>query len=421
MKKGIIIFGAGVEGCQALQLIGRDRVQYFVDNNMELWGKRIENIEIISCDRLKVLPKNYCIVIATHKYYEEIKEQLNSIHITNFFNVYQFLIKEKFELSQSKTSRIILMNTHDKTNVGDHLISVAERLFFEQYLPNYEVIEIPANYINNNLLDLKVFIRPTDVLAITGGGFLGSMWLDSGENNVRKIVREFTDNKVIIMPQTMYFEDTKDGGEQEKITKKIYEEHPNLTICFREKTSYNLGRKLLKESVRKLYCPDMVTILNWGSNLNTDGNRIGICLRKDKESILSSEDKEWIIKNITSRGNECVEFTMHTEENVIEEHRMQAINSKLEVINSTRLVITDRLHCMLLCAISGIPCIAFNNLSGKVAGVYEWIKNNSYIRYVDKIEDGMEIIDKLWEETECVYENERLKGCFTKLAEEFQK
>ena len=420
MRKNVIIFGAGVEGRQALTLIGKERVRYFVDNCMDLWGKDIEDIEIISCEKLKSLSGVYDIVIATRRYYREIAEQLNTMHITKFERVYQFLIREKFAAGKDETKRIILMNTHDKTNVGDHLISVAEKCFFEEYLKGFKVIEIPAEYIDNNLADLKSFINKTDIVAITGGGFLGSLWLEAGEINVRKIIHDFADNKIIVMPQTMYFEDTKNGIVQQKITKEIYSKHPNLTLCFREKTSYDLGNKLFDGKVKLLYCPDMVTLLNFKKYFRVRGNKIGLCLRKDKESILTLEDQETISKSIKSKGNEVIEFSMHTEKAVVEKQRAQAIREKLEIIGNTKLVITDRLHCMLLCAISGVPCVAFDNLSGKVSGVYEWIKNNSYIKFARNIESGIMYIDELWSQKECVYNNELVKKCFVDLASEFR-
>ena len=55
-----------------------------------------------------------------------------------------------------------------------------------------------------------------DIILITGGGFLGSLWLYNGEENVRNILKEYPDNKVIILPQTIYFEKNKRGEKNEK-------------------------------------------------------------------------------------------------------------------------------------------------------------------------------------------------------------
>lgn len=54
--------------------------------------------------------------------------------------------------------------------------------------------------------------------------------------------------------------------------------------------------------------------------------------------------------------------------------------------SSSKIVITDRLHAMLICAITGTPCIAFDNISKKVQGVCElWLEKFPYIKFVDSI------------------------------------
>ena len=50
-------------------------------------------------------------------------------------------------------------------------------------------------------------------------------------------------------------------------------------------------------------------------------------------------------------------------------------------------MVTDTLHCMVSAAITGTPCIAFDNLSGKVQGVYQWIKNLPYIWICNEISE----------------------------------
>ena len=61
--------------------------------------------------------------------------------------------------------------------------------------------------------------------------------------------------------------------------------------------------------------------------------------------------------------------------------RKREVLSILRKIASSKLVITDRLHAMIFCYITETPCIVFDNISRKVSGVYEWIKDCDYIRY----------------------------------------
>ena len=50
------------------------------------------------------------------------------------------------------------------------------------------------------------------------------------------------------------------------------------------------------------------------------------------------------------------------------------------MISGKKLVVTDRLHCMIFCAVTGTPCIAFDNSNKKISGVYKmWLGDLNYI------------------------------------------
>ena len=44
---------------------------------------------------------------------------------------------------------------------------------------------------------------------------------------------------------------------------------------------------------------------------------------------------------------------------------------------------------------TSIPCIAFDNASGKIGEGYKWIRNNQYIKFVTSIEEFKEEAVKL--------------------------
>ena len=69
------------------------------------------------------------------------------------------------------------------------------------------------------------------------------------------------------------------------------------------------------------------------------------------------------------------------------DQRENALNEKFAQFAGAELVITDRLHGMIFCAITGTPCIVLDSKSPKVRGCYEWIRHLDYIRFADKPED----------------------------------
>lgn len=80
--ESIVIFGASLTG-RASYFLLKDRfnIRYFCDNNEELIGKRIENIEIISPTLLKKFETQYDRIVIASSSYEEIRKQLSRLEI----------------------------------------------------------------------------------------------------------------------------------------------------------------------------------------------------------------------------------------------------------------------------------------------------------------------------------------------------
>ena len=95
-EKDIILFGAGNYGKNALNLIGRNRVAFFMDNNSGLSGQTIEGIEIRHPNDV-TNPEQYDIVITVSaKYFQEIANTLKQYHICNYYSIEQYLKREKY-------------------------------------------------------------------------------------------------------------------------------------------------------------------------------------------------------------------------------------------------------------------------------------------------------------------------------------
>lgn len=301
-----------------------------------------------------------------------------------------FFIKQSIKTRKCK-KRIVLMDTADHDNLGDHAIAMAEWVFVKNYLPEYGVIEIPGGNILRHTLLYKALIRKTDVLTIAGGGFLGTLW-PYEEKIVQCILNNFQRNKVIIFPQTFFVEEDQDFAESHP----GYLKHPNLTICLRDEASYSKFCSLMPKLQKSLmYMPDMVCGLS--PNIRHDVRQgVGLCFREDKECVLSRQEQEEIMDVLKEMNGSIDRFTMINAEFIVPESRVKSVIAKLEIIASKKLVITDRLHAMLFSAITATPCIAMNNKSGKVQGGYQWIEHLPYIRFVqraDQIPEALRSLD----------------------------
>lgn len=411
----IIVWGVGAESGKLINLAGIEQVAYFADNNERLWGKKYMGKPILSLVQVKQLPKKYPIVISTLKFEKEIERQLIEAGIHDFMNSYKYQIRKLFDIDKPVQCRILLMNTHDYTNVGDHLITIAEAYFFRKYMPTYKLIEISLTLCSSEMDYIQQFVQIDDLLVVTGGGFLGSLWLQGGEMNVRDIVRRFKDNRIIVFPQSMYFEDNDEGRREKAISAQLYNTHSKLTFCFRDEQSYRLGKDIFGSHVKKKYVPDIATILDRSDEIFVRSG-ILLCIREDKERIVSKNLEEEIEK-VFVRDHTISRMSMEEEVRISSESRMDVINAKLRQIQTSRLVVTDRLHCMILCAVSGTPCIALDNLSGKVKGVYEWIRENPYICFIEDERDIPQKVCQLLDMKPMVYKKDNIEKKLEELAE----
>ncbi len=81
MKK--ILFGAGLYGRMALREYGKENVAFFADNNEALWGRKIEDVEVIAPKDILEYADN-CEIIVTTKYKNKIIDQLNDMGISRY-------------------------------------------------------------------------------------------------------------------------------------------------------------------------------------------------------------------------------------------------------------------------------------------------------------------------------------------------
>ena len=108
-----------------------------------------------------------------------------------------------------------------------------------------------------------------------------------------------------------------------------------------------------------------------------------ICIRNDRESLGWNTDQ---IEQIIS-GELGIETFSNNElnfESVRFDERKNELEQVFCFLKSKRIVVTDRLHCMIFCALVGTPCIALDNASKKISATYEWIKDLDYIACVQE-------------------------------------
>lgn len=289
------------------------------------------------------------------------------LYDNNFEYVNRWPDYEKLFAADRKPA-FILFNSPDYGNLGDHAIALAERKLFRSLFPERAFIEISCEqYIRENLLIQNV-IRDEDILLISGGGYLGSLWLWL-EDITKNIIAHYGKNKVIVFPQTLYFEHNSLGKSEKKSLAGALNSHKDMTILLRDRVSGQLAEDMFDASVKKLLVPDIVFSLEHRGTYS----RLGalVCIREDRES--KEADRAYINDCLLRMGLGVEVISTVSEEKICLDNREMYLKKFLDKISSAEVVVTDRLHAMIFCVITHTPCVAFDNLSGKVSETYQWL------------------------------------------------
>ncbi len=283
----------------------------------------------------------------------------------------------------------ILLQTPLHGNIGDHAIAEAER----KYLNEIGITFCDYPWTEGKEKLLARFTPRGKLILIHGGGYLGQLWPNE-EQRFRNTLLAYRKNRILVFPQTAYFDlKSEDGENCFQESKKIYESHPNLTILAREKQTFQLLKSHMP-SVKTYLVPDMVMSLKWKK---MDILREGalICIRNDKEKTLTEKDYFKLTAYIGEAYSKVIVTDTVVAGKIDLHHREKAVYDKLIEFASAKIVITDRLHGMIFAAITETPCIVVNSLSPKIEGCYEWLRNMGFILFAESIDDIPKLINKL--------------------------
>ena len=324
--------------------------------------------------------------------FSDIENKTNLIYseITNYKNEkkdnknilkdIEFLVENTFN-NMFFDKKIFLIGSSEHSNIGDAAISRGTYEFIFKYFKEYKLIEISTFELDEKMPYIEKVMNNNDLIFLQGGGNLGSKWL-AEENLRRKIIEYFPQNKIIIFPQTIYFEPGEKGDKELEISKRIYNQHSNLLLFTRGKISLEFAKKHFPNVPS--YCT-LDTALNINIKFNFVRNGILCCLRDltDESGITKSQYDE-IISTIKRYDNNFA-FTNNLYEGEIDKiHRNFVVNEQLKKFASHQLIITDRLHGLIFSLMTNTPCIVFSSYNYKLKEFTDMLKDNPFISFIDK-------------------------------------
>lgn len=274
--------------------------------------------------------------------------------------------------------KLFLLGTPVHGNLGDHAIAMAARQFLNDRFPGYAVIEVEPRTAEKYMGYMKKHLIRDGLVLNTGGGSFGSLWFDE-ERMLRTLLRTCADDRVIILPQTIYFTQDEEGQRILAESQAAYTAHRDLYIGCRERYTYEFMQEHFP-GCRLVLAPDMVLYLR---PVETAGPREGVlfCMRTDKEAM--GYDMTGLERAIQADGLGIVRTSTVLPRELYGPRRFREVRKKIAQFAGARLVVTDRLHGMLFALLAKTPCLVLENRSYKIRGVYEWIRDVDSVRLTD--------------------------------------
>lgn len=320
----------------------------------------------------------------------KIKLSACKIKTKNMIDIFKFILPLRLHVKKN----LFLIGTPDHSNIGDSAIAMAEIDFLkksgvkEKFIKEITVDEYKkyGSYVAELI---NRFSRP---VFLHGGGNMGNQWLIE-ELFRRKIIAELKGRTILVFPQTFWYSSDQEGVVELAKSKEYYNSN-NMTIFAREQKSYDLILAAYPDA-NVCLCPDIVLSENAEDLPCPSDDRSGILfvMRNDGEKVLKDSEIAALVQHVSSKQLKFKKTDMHSDAAIAKSERKKTVFNKMREFASSEVVITDRLHAMIFCALTATPCIVLPNNNHKIIGTYQWIKEKNYIRFVNTANEVIPTLD----------------------------
>jgi pyruvyl transferase EpsO len=275
------------------------------------------------------------------------------------------------------------------TNIGDILIWQGTEDFLKS-------LNVYCKYKASSVTFNRNKIASDIIILLQGGGNFGDLW-DGSQPFRCKIIKEYPDNPIIILPQTVFYS----NRECLISDAELFNKHKNITICAREKESYKILTKYFTNNTI-LLVPDMAFCISSNKLKKYKNKQINKTLflkRNDRELNNSinyadyiesksmriadwpSMEKRMISKFFLWRCLRLshrlpVPFSKITDIYASYFFKSAMIKTGVKFITKYEKIYTTRLHAAILCCLLEKPFTFFDNSYGKNGSFFEtWLSD----------------------------------------------
>lgn len=299
--------------------------------------------------------------------------------------------------------RAFLFLAADYGNIGDIAITAAQERFLAEHAGRPHVVVVPISRTRARLRSIQRQIGPGDLVATVGGGNMGVAYPDI-EALRQLVIRSFPDHRVVCFPQTLDWDASRASDRAVRKLVEVYSEHRDLHVFARESVSHARLQDLFAPypGVRVGLVPDIVlsaTASDLGASTAETGGGLLLCMRDDQERAVTDAQRREIDASLAQLDLPIEITDTHAGGAGLSDEQCRALlRDKVNQFGAARLVVTDRLHGMILSLVAGTPCLVLPNSNHKIRQTHEdWLRANPRVEVLspDRLDTVAEAIQRL--------------------------
>lgn len=301
--------------------------------------------------------------------------------------------------NREKSPAIIYFGVPNHTNLGDQAQTYCTFIWLNENFPNRKIYSYHSGQVAFGIVSyLKKYVLSDDLIFIQSGYNTTDLYM-AEEKMHREVIQAFPENRIVIMPQTVFFENIS----EQKHTEKIYNSHKKLIFFARDNVSYKKAKEMFPCIHVSLY-PDIVTSLIGNRHYSNQRNGILLCVRNDKESAISKSEVLRLKKELNSLGYDVsiTDTTIDIDLEYLNGHRDDVLEKIFDEYSNYELVITDRYHGTIFSLIAATPVFVLATTDHKLSSGVDWFPDSfdGYISYKETISQVLEAVrEKTFEKT----------------------
>ena len=293
--------------------------------------------------------------------------------------------------------RIFYLGVTEQPNLGDMAQHYCILKWIGENYPSHELIKFESSIVTdarfNFISRFKEVYRPEIDVIIFQSGYCTQDLGGDHELMHRLICDAIPDARIIMMPQTIYFQ----HEENKQRTAQSYNNAKNMLFLARDFISYDMAKEMFPD-IRVEAFPDIVTTLIGTLEFTNERNGVCLCTRNDGEKFYTDVQLEGLAYKLQNTTRVVKKDTQGKAPfKTIRENLWKFIKEEIESYSYFDVTITDRYHGTIFSLCAGTPVIIIKTTDHKVTTGADWFKGvyDDYVYVAKDLEDAFEIYKQL--------------------------